>query len=277
MRIPVKMKFKHTYILLPIFMFLSISCSCGEICDSQDMWELPSKRWMSEHCDAWGMDEGVCQSEWEAAMWLENNRNRVSDSVKQACNALADKALPSYGSLRQCAGSQPSEILLILVQKVEDEDLVEGLLDEGARLDARDSKMGGTALHWAAKYHRNEDVVELLLERGANPNVKDTKYGDAPLHWAAKDNENPKVIDALIEQGAVVNSRANNKMTPLILAVWFNPNREVIKALLDAGANVHIGDELDREPLHYAESMREREKGRMSIVHMLKESQNKSE
>ena len=43
-----------------------------------------------------------------------------------------------------------------------------------------------------------------------------------PLHWAARDNSNADVVKVLIEKGADVNALDNYKWTPLQLAANSN-------------------------------------------------------
>lgn len=251
---------------------LPLVVSCGSALDPEGMWDLPGKKQMAEHCESWGFDRQACESEWQAAVWLDGNGDAVPDSVRRACNALVEGELPSYARLRECAGRQPSEILPLLAGRVEDEDVIEELLDEGANLLGTDPVKGGSALHWAAAANPDRDVLQLLLERGANVNATDQGYGDTPLHWAAKGNPDPKVIEMLVDAGAKVNHESGNHVTPLLLAVWFNPELDVVEALLDAGANAGIGDEQGRSVLSYAKNMRERKEGRRRLVRMLEQA-----
>ncbi len=55
--------------------------------------------------------------------------------------------------------------------------------------------------------------------------------------FAAENNQNPEVIKVLLEAGADVNARTAADKTPLMFAAENNQNPEVIKVLLDAGAD----------------------------------------
>ncbi|MYJ60601.1 MAG: hypothetical protein F4094_09080 [Synechococcus sp. SB0672_bin_6] len=57
------------------------------------------------------------------------------------------------------------------------------------------------------------------------------------LHSAAH-NENPEIVKLVLDTGADIEARDSIGRTPLHDAVWFNKNSEVVKVLLDAGANM---------------------------------------
>lgn len=63
-------------------------------------------------------------------------------------------------------------------------DVVEYLLDQGAKVDAK-GVFGGTGLHWAAM-HGHLDTVRLLVSRGANLSIKDHRFGGTPAEWACE-------------------------------------------------------------------------------------------
>ena len=61
------------------------------------------------------------------------------------------------------------------------------------------------------------------------------------------------MVKALLEAGANLEARNENGDTPLHRAAVFNENPAVIEALLEAGANLEARDELfGRTPLHSA-------------------------
>jgi ankyrin repeat protein len=79
------------------------------------------------------------------------------------------------------------------------------------------SHAGWTGLH-AAVQHGHLDAVRLLLQLGADPNAREAGDNTYPLHWAAA-----------------------------------NRNSEVVRALLDAGGDVHgIGDDHELDVIGWA-------------------------
>ena len=60
-------------------------------------------------------------------------------------------------------------------------------------------------------------IIETLLKKGANPNLRDSETGETLLMSAAR-YSTPEVVKALIEGGADVNARNNSGQTALTLA-----------------------------------------------------------
>jgi ankyrin repeat protein len=61
------------------------------------------------------------------------------------------------------------------------------LIDNGARLDARDDLLKSTPLGWACRWGQVE-LVKLLLSRGADPVEADAEPWATPRAWAEKMN-----------------------------------------------------------------------------------------
>ncbi|KAJ5194476.1 hypothetical protein N7491_001814 [Penicillium cf. griseofulvum] len=94
------------------------------------------------------------------------------------------------------------------------ESVVEWLLDEGSKVDSRDS-LGRTLLHQAA-FQNCEGTIKLLLKRGADPMSKDL-FGQTPLHMACAPFVDlaEDAFEILLEAGSDPNSRDINGETPL--------------------------------------------------------------
>lgn len=105
---------------------------------------------------------------------------------------------------------------------------------------------GDTALTIAA-LQRNYDIVARLLEAGADVNIKN-RMGNTALHIAtligyAHSPNAKRIIKALVDiSGVELNTMNNRGDTPLINAVRVPESFdiEVIKMLLDAGADVNL-------------------------------------
>jgi len=108
----------------------------------------------------------------------------------------------------------------------------------GADANARDDD-GLTALMYAAMY-AGADCVKLLLEKGADPNAKSNSDVTA-LMLAIGQAEKVRL---LLAKGAEVNARSRQGHTALSVAAGREGSVEVIKLLLDNGADLTVGNVL---------------------------------
>ena len=126
------------------------------------------------------------------------------------------------------------------------------LTDMGYKLE-EDSYEGETftAPMYLAIKHGNLPAVRALLEFGVDVNeIIDTKEFRA-LHYAAI-KPYPKVVKALIEAGADVNAQACEDETALISAFWPVLNVPNMMELIKAGAEVNLANNYMQTPLHLA-------------------------
>ena len=65
-------------------------------------------------------------------------------------------------------------------------------------------------------------------------------------------NSNADVVKVLIEKGADVNALNNDKSTPLHWAASNNSNADVVKVLIEKGADVNALNNDKSTPLHQA-------------------------
>ncbi len=141
-------------------------------------------------------------------------------------------------------------------------DVVEVLLKAGAEIKSKDKKKR-RPLHIAAEKNGNPDVVTMLLKAGADLQAKD-KDKWMPLHFAAF-NKNPAIAKVLLSNVSdpekSLKKRTKDNFMPLHYAAGFNENPDVIRVLLDAGADLNATDHRRLSlssiaymwtPLHYA-------------------------
>ena len=96
--------------------------------------------------------------------------------------------------------------------------------------------------------------VERLLDGGCDPNIANPRYGNTPLYNACFSNR-PDVVRLLISKGANPNQRityrspVDGRVEEGIVALMLAQSAEVITALLGAGADPNLTDEVGNTPL----------------------------
>ena len=136
-----------------------------------------------------------------------------------------------------------SSLLHIAARNNTNPDAVESILDLGFDVDAL-TGAGQPPLLLASKHNENPDVVQLLLERGADPTFI-TASGSTPLIGAVW--EYPceqavrckRVLALLLEHGADVDSHDGTGVTAFHASIFVERDIEVVRVLLDHGANVN--------------------------------------
>lgn len=135
---------------------------------------------------------------------------------------------------------------LLVSVRLEDIELVQVLLDAGARVDVKGR--GYTPLGLAAR-NNNLTIIQHLLRAGADPDRK-SDDGDYPIHAAVRAGHGA-VVERLLSAGADLLRFDRDGLSPLALAAAYG--RESIAAmLLDAGAPIEWGDREQRSPLWWA-------------------------
>jgi ankyrin repeat protein len=82
------------------------------------------------------------------------------------------------------------------------------------------------------------DAVQMLIEYGAAVNAKEPSQSQTALMWAAAEHH-PEVVKALIQAHADLQARSKQGFTPMHFAARVN-DRETIELLLAAGVNIDI-------------------------------------
>ncbi|KAF3916089.1 Ankyrin-3 [Dactylellina cionopaga] len=152
------------------------------------------------------------------------------------------------------------------------ERIVLFLQQMGANIETQHPETGLRPLHQAVD---EIDGLQLLIARGANINA--TAFdGSTPLHIALGEGCSFEIIELLITHGANVNATTFDESTPLLLALGVNATTndgstplhqaldawppaddgdekeymmQVLKTLLDAGADIDTKDQLGDTPL----------------------------
>jgi ankyrin repeat protein len=113
---------------------------------------------------------------------------------------------------------------------------VERLLKAGADANAADAD--GVPALMTATLFASADMVDMLLARGADPN-RTGPGGATALMWAAADLDK---VRRLLDHSANVNARSETDRTALLVAASYPGTVNVLRLLLDRGADLRAQD-----------------------------------
>lgn len=130
-----------------------------------------------------------------------------------------------------------------------DSDLINALITKGAEVNTQDEN-NAIALHYAAMANQKR-ACELLIKKGSQPDIRDI-FGQTPLDWVATNGRaDILALFAGIEGKEGLNLEDMINRSPLHRAAY-RGNDEVLKILLDQGAQTETADDDGRTPLHWA-------------------------
>lgn len=135
-------------------------------------------------------------------------------------------------------------------------NLAQFLLSQGANPNLKDM-YEATPLMITCMSARSEPMIKLLVESGADVNAKNM-YNWTPLHFCADGGTGESFvrnIKLLLDKGADINALTDTGETPLLKAVHFPSNLEIVTLLLKRGADVNrqsYPDSFGYAPLHDA-------------------------
>lgn len=115
-----------------------------------------------------------------------------------------------------------------------DEQKVKELIKKGMEVNSRDGN-GCVPLHGAA-LNGHLTIIEILINNGADLNVR-AQNGATPLYTAVSAGHACAVL-TLIQHGANIRAKCLDYMQPLLYVAAENGHEEVVKILLEKGAEV---------------------------------------
>jgi len=130
---------------------------------------------------------------------------------------------------------------------------IRAILQSGVDVNKKHGTKNWTGLHVAAGYDQ-VDAVKLLLEAGADPNIRDEdgKYRETALLMhlinEREFGDNPLLVRALIQAGADVKTTDKRLDTPL----HYTENEACAMMLIEAGADINALNGHGRSPLRTA-------------------------
>lgn len=140
-------------------------------------------------------------------------------------------------------------------------DIVKLLLDKGAHIDAHKGSKQCTPIFLAVT-NGHSSTVELLLERGAHHDLD--VGGWTPLH-AASQQGSVEVVRLLLQKGADLRTTVETGWQPLHFASA-QGHHDVVELLVDEGADLDAVTDSGLTPLHLASS-----RGHLAVVQILLE------
>ena len=112
-------------------------------------------------------------------------------------------------------------------------EAVQMMILAGAKVNARESWNGQTALHWAAAEGHGA-VVEALIEGGADIRQR-SNAGTTPFMFAVRKGD-MRSVKAFLAAGSDVNEKRVDLATPLLVAI-INGHEDLVDLLLEKGAD----------------------------------------
>lgn len=164
------------------------------------------------------------------SVYAVSQQKLVSDEIKANINSSLNRAKEETSALNDNKESP----LIVAVKNNNNKLALELLKDPKVNVKATDS-FGNTALHYA----RNEQVIERLVARGADINAKNTLYNTTPLMYASATNL-PKIVSKMIDLHADAAAKDKEGDNALIYAVLGECNLEIIKILVNNGAQKDV-------------------------------------
>lgn len=172
-------------------------------------------------------------------------------SFSSQMQGLKNASLDALNNKKPAAKIEPklSAVDQALYEAIPQGDVikVKELINKGADVNAVDPIIHKPLLIHAISSNK-EEVALALLEAKANPNAGGAGFSDTPPLYFAINQRAPNIVRSLIKHGANVNQELSLGGSLLMKAVNIG-NLEIIKALVDAKADLNVWDLNNYTPL----------------------------
>ncbi|MCU1272637.1 MAG: Ankyrin [Bryobacterales bacterium] len=226
------------------------------------MWGITNPEKVRFLVDA-GADVNARSKQGRTPLLIAASNAGSIDTIRLLVSKGADAKPPSefLASTSGLPSRRPGSAALLAAATAGDLEMVRFFIENGGDVNGTDQS-GNTPLQ-AAAAAGNLPIVKLLLAKGAKVDTALTEAGKVrkgpvalnhltALMFAAPFGR-PELLRALIDAGANVNARDIRDMTPLMLAVSSETqNAEVVRLLLEKGADAKVKSALGETALDWA-------------------------
>lgn len=169
--------------------------------------------------------------------FIKNTKGETAEDLANALSSTTTKN-PILALLKQAKDQY------ILYESIEEQDPdIKKLITSDVSLNI--SSIDRNPLITAIRSN-NLDAVKLLIEQGANVN-QILKLGITPLMVAIEESSK-EIINLLLNNAANANAERNDGKTPLLIAINSKDNADIMKLLVEHGANINHQSSIPGRP-----------------------------
>lgn len=172
-----------------------------------------------------------------------NNIAAFDWAIKTGSTALFDELAKDFASFSQ---EDKDTLFLRTVINAPTTVFIQHVLDYGMSIDRRTSN-DATWLHYAAMSDY-PDTVRFFIEKGLNVNEMD-ESGNTPIVYAAEFSGNVDVLKALLDAGADKCAKRNHSESLLITSASRNRNPDITRFLIEQNFDLEARDNDGLTPL----------------------------
>ncbi len=174
--------------------------------------------------------------------WMNQNNPTNLEIVKLLLDARINPNITKKREFRDMLSYDYLTSPLIIAIQKDEVELVKLLLKYGA--DSNQLIDGKTPLMYAVDSYGKEqqiNIINILLKSGADINKQDSKGRNALFHVREKNDTDFTITELLLQNGIDVNAKDRYGNSPFMnkLKLWNDRNIQVIKKMIEMGANIN--------------------------------------